>query len=797
MNLQLSIEQICAITGARFIECQAVKPTQIIQNVVIDSRSPLINQSTLFIVFKGERAHGADFVSDFQRKSGQFILTKNELKNSGVGQLIVANVTVALQAIAAYHRKRFDFPVIAITGSNGKTTVKEWLYHVLKDRFKIVRSPKSYNSQIGVALSLLEMSERHNLAIIEAGISKKGEMAQLERMIQPTMGVFTGLGKAHQEGFSDQNEKRAEKFKLFQSCQVLVTVYEQQIQLKENNENTSFSYQVDQNGYLTLPDLLDDAVALPFAHPGVGSNASLAAVAANFLGLGAAEIREKLETLPSISMRLEKIKGNHGNLIINDAYSVDEQSLELGLRFLEANRHGRKSVVFLAEDPATTESTKTLLNLIQKHRKSAAVDELYYIGSTQIANEYDFITATFTDASLVQPECLEIRDSAILFTGSRVARLERVVAGFTEKKHITRLEINLAAMRQNLQFFRKKINTQTRLLAMVKSQSYGGGLTEIAEFLEQQKVDYFGVAYADEGVALRKSGVQIPVLVMNPEPAAFDEIIENKLEPAIYSLQLLDQFIHHLILRGIQNFPIHIKLETGMNRLGFRQEVIGELTDVMNTQPEVYAVSMFSHLSASDDPGEREFTEQQINRFNEMTREIVAAIGYRPFRHLANSAGVLHYPAAHFDMVRLGIGLFGLIQGTESSTLEPVIRFVSQVSQVRQIHEGESVGYGRAYQADKTTWVGVVPVGYGDGLKRHLSKGQWQVRIQDKYYPIIGRICMDMCMIDLGENPVDVGEEVQIFGPGNTVEAMAEKLDTIPYEILTSISGRVQRIYLE
>jgi alanine racemase len=797
VNLQLSIEQICAVTGARFIEDPTARSTNIIQNIVIDSRSPLINSSTLFVVFKGERVNGADFVSDFKQKSGRYILTEKALENPGVSQLIVDNVTTALQAIAAFHRERFDFPVIAITGSNGKTTVKEWLYHVLKDHFKIVRSPKSYNSQIGVALSLLEMRATHDLAIIEAGISKQGEMEHLEKMIQPTIGVFTGLGKAHQEGFSSMEEKKTEKFNLFKHCNILIEASEEQIQLKKNNKRTTFSYQVDDNGFLTLPDLLYATVALPFAHPGVGSNASLTAVTAKLLGLEASEIMEKLQSLPAISMRLEKIKGNNGNLIINDAYSVDEQSLELGLRFLEANRQGRRSIVFLAEDPLTTSSNSTLLNMIQQYRKTVGVDALYYIGAADIANQFDFITATFSNASSIHPERLNIHDSVVLFTGSRVARLERIVAGFTEKKHITRLEINLAAMRHNLQYFRKKIAPETRLLAMVKSQAYGGGLTEIAAFLEQQRVDYFGVAYADEGVALRRSGVQIPVIVMNPEPAAFDEIIEYALEPAIYSLQLLDQFIHHLILRGVQNFPIHLKLETGMNRLGFQPEAISELSDVMNTQPEVYVASIFSHLSVSDLDIEREFTSQQIELFNQMTLEIEQAIGYQPIRHLANSAGVLNYPAAHFDMVRLGIGLFGLMKGNETDTLEPVLRFMSQISQVRQIQPGESVGYGRAFRSKNNTWIGVVPVGYGDGLRRHLSNGQWRVKIQDKFYPIIGRICMDMCMIDLGETPLPVGAEVQLFGPGNSVEEMAEKLDTIPYEILTSISGRVQRIYLE
>lgn len=797
MNLNLSIEQICAVTHARFIECHAAKGVGAIENIVIDSRSPLINGSTLFALFKGERVNAAQFVPNFYQKGGRFILTDRELSRTKVHQLLVDDVTLALQAIAAYHRKRFDIPVIAITGSNGKTTVKEWLYHVLKERFKVVRSPKSYNSQVGAALSLLEMRAGHELAIIEAGISKVGEMDSLEKMICPTIGIFTGLGDAHQEGFDSRDQKLEEKYKLFQHCTKLIEAKETKILLSDGQEKKAYNYTLNEKGLLTIPLIFKDPIDLPFAHRGIGSNASLTAVTAKFLGLDSKAIVDKLKTLPSISMRLEKIKGNQGNLIINDAYSLDEQSLEMGLRFLSANRQGRKTAVFLAEDPSTVKLKSSLLNIIEQFRKTVSVDLFYYVGSPEIASNFDFITESFPDATSIQAEKLNFNDTAILFTGSRTARLERAIAGFTEKKHITRLLINLAAMRHNLQYFRKRISSETRVLAMVKSQSYGGGLTEIAQFLEQQKVDYFGVAYADEGVALRKSGINTPVIVMNPEPAAFDEIIEYELEPAIYSLELLDQLIHHLILRGKTSFPIHVKIETGMNRLGFRSEDIRELTDVINTQPEVYVLSFFSHLAATDDARERDFTLNQINRFKVDTEEIMTAIGYKPFRHLVNSGGALRYPEAHFDMVRLGIGLFGLVSGDQPTALEPVISFVSQISQVRKIKPGESVGYGRSFYADQETHIGVIPVGYGDGLSRQLSNGNWQVVIQEKHYPIIGRVCMDMCMVDLGAHPPAVGAEVQLFGPGNTVREMATVLKTIPYEILTSISGRVQRIYLD
>ena len=796
MNLNLSIGQICATIGARFLDNGKLTQQEIIKHIVIDSRSPLINSSSLFALFKGQRTDGANFVGGFYNKGGRIILTDAEQAHEGISQFIVPDVTIALQEIAKFHRSQFNIPVIGITGSNGKTTVKEWLYHVLKDDFLIVRSPKSFNSQIGVALSLLEISSEHELAIIEAGISKPGEMDRLLEMIQPTIGLFTGIGDAHQAAFESREEKKLEKFKLFKDVETLIQISENKVKSTSAANEQDFEFEITKAGTLSLSQLFQHDLTLPIGLAGAGSNAALVAVTANQLGVDSNKIEKRMKSLPIISMRLEKIKGNNNNLIINDAYSIDEQSLEMGLRFLATNKGAKKAVVFLGEDAKLADKDNSLLNMIQSIRSKIAMDDLYYIGSADIARQFDFITATFPNAEAINAEKLQLENCAILFTGSRSMRLERAVSGFTEKKHITRLLVNLSAIRHNLQYYKKQLEPGVKVLAMVKSQSYGGGLTPIAEFLEDQQVDYFGVAYADEGVMLRNGGVKTPILVMNPEPAAFDEMIEKDLEPAIYSLALLNDFIHQLILRGKTNFPIHIKLETGMNRLGFRNDQLQGLIDLIITQPEVFVKSIFSHLAVADDPKEESYTLQQINFFEKGIDQIENAVGYKTMRHIANSSAALSNVKTHYDMVRLGIGLFGLTNHPQNKNLEQALIFVSQISQIRNIKAGETVGYGRSFLAEKDIRMGVVPVGYGDGLRRQLSNGKWHVKIGNDFYPIIGRICMDMCMIDLGSSNHEAGAEVQLFGPGNTVKEMAAILGTIPYEILTSISGRVQRVYL-
>lgn len=800
MNLNLSIKSIRVITNAEFIDTSESGESPLIKNIVIDSRSPIIGAQTLFVILNGNKTTGANYIHEFEQKGGKIILTDHFIPNLSCGQLIVKDCLRALQLIAQHHREKFSIPVVGITGSNGKTTVKEWLYLVLKDHFTIVRSPKSYNSQIGVALSVLELNTNHTLALFEAGISQPGEMVYLERMIQPTIGVFTGIGDAHNAGFKGEDpltQKLAEKFKLFSASEELIEWTANGIVIRLNKVNpftvkytaTDTGFTLDWKGELkTYSSSFQDAASK--------ANTAIVAVVATLLGIDDTIIQAKLTTLPTLSMRLEKIEGKDQNLLISDVYNLDEKSLEIGLQFLHTTK-GHRKYVFLAEDQRTTNSETTLLPSFQRMMAQLEPFELIYFGSKTLAKQFPFIARTYEEAGDYLEAPLTISNSVILFTGSRNSHLELLVNAFTEKKHITRLVADLSKMRSNLNFFRTNLAPETKILAMVKAQSYGGGIVEVASFLEREKIAYFGVAYADEGVTLRKAGIKTPILVMNPEPAAFDDMIDNDLEPSIYSNALLEGFIRQLILRQKTNFPVHLKLDTGMNRLGFRSVDLADTLDTIKAQPEVFVRSVFSHLAVADNAKDDAFTNTQINDFGKTCNRIEESLGYSFIKHLANSAGAFYHPSAQFDMVRIGIGLYGLLDENLSHELENVLELRSQISQTRPIDKGESVGYGRDYIAREKTRIGIVPVGYADGIRRGLGHGKWSVIINQKKYPIIGRICMDMCMIDLGQDEITAGTDVQLFGDGNTIFEMSELLETIPYEIISSISTRVKRVYLE
>lgn len=769
-----------------FIESNQPNQTDLIQNVVIDSRSPIISSATLFILLQGNKTHGKKFVQSFQKKGGNTVLTNSQLDDSNVNQIVVEDSLVAMQALARYHREKFNIPVIGITGSNGKTTVKEWLYFVLKDRFNIIRSPKSYNSQIGVPLSIFEMDDSHEVGIFEAGISRPGEMSELAKIIQPTIGVFTGIGDAHNEGFDDNDpliQKKNEKFLLFETAKVLFEMTDEGVVLHCKDSAPKV---VDANNF-----------PIPFNDQASRNNAEIVSAVAQYFKLDKAAIKSKLVQLPVISMRLEKSNGKNGNVLINDAYSLDEKSLEIGLQVLKENATSKQLAVFIAEDATKTNAQNTLLRILEQSIEMIGIDKVVYFGNPAISENFPCVNATYATKKEFFDTPYAISDCVILFTGSRIWGLEEIVNYYTAKKHITQLRINFTAIRSNLNHYRSLIDPHVKLLAMVKAQSYGGGIIEMAQFLEKEGVYYLGVAYADEGVVLRKAGIHLPILVMNPEAAAFDDLIAYQLEPSIYSHDLLDRFIHQLILKSTLSFPIHIKLDTGMNRLGFRENDMADLINALKSQPEVYVKSVFSHLSVADNLSEMEYTQLQIERFIDMSDQIETQLGYPVIKHIANSAGALYYKDAHFDMIRLGIGMYGLLSKKRNGDFENAIELYSQISQVREIEAGESVGYGRSFKANKKMRIGIVPIGYGDGLRRQLSDKNWSLIVRGKKYPIIGKICMDMCMIDISDSTVKVGDEVLVFGQENSIIEMSKILDTIPYEIISSISSRVQRIYYE
>jgi len=649
MNLNYTLKQIAEITNGQLIGDEAL----VVKQIVIDSRNPIIGIHTLFIALKGNKTDGHNYCHSFVKNGGELLLVNEVQKLPNCNQIVVNDVLIAIQLIAKHHREQFKIPVIGITGSNGKTTVKEWLFHVLKHKFIVCRSPKSYNSQLGVALSVLELNHTHTIAIFEAGVSKVGEMELLEQLIQPTIGIFTGIGDAHQQYFNSLIEKQNEKYKLFKNVNYIVS----------------------------NPDSLTD-IDIPFSDLASKQNAYLVYETALQLHLSESEVKYAMLNLPSISMRMERMIGKNGNVIINDTYTLDEKSLEIGVNYLSqvSVKNNRDNVLIIAPHPDSILSEK-MIDLLN----SSVLNKVILIGKLN-SNPIGLTNATayFDNVNEYIKESNILINSTILITGARVAKLEKIVSLYLVKKHITKLKINLSTLGKNVNFYRSKIKKDTLILAMVKAQSYGGGITEIARFLETQHINYFGVAYADEGVTLRDHNIKLPILVMNPELDAFDDIIENELEPSIYSLELLDSFINTLIRRNIIAYPIHIKLDTGMNRLGFVESELNELISHIKAQPEVYVKSVFSHLSVADNVEEEEFTNQQINLFKTFSNQFKTNLGYDFIEHIANSAATLNYPNSHFDMVRLGIGMYGLMKDYKDD-LEPVLSFETQISQIKNI----------------------------------------------------------------------------------------------------------------
>ncbi|MEX1002533.1 MAG: alanine racemase [Crocinitomicaceae bacterium] len=765
MNLNFSIQEICEILGVS-TPLHNLSTDFVIQNVVIDSRSPRITAKSVFVALSGMKNDGHNYREEFWEKGGKIAIVKEKQQKSEGLEIQVDNTLAALQKLAIAHRNKFNYPVIGITGSNGKTITKEWLYHLTKNDFNVVRSPKSYNSQVGVALSVLAMTSHHNLAIFEAGISEPGEMEILKSMIQPTIGVFTGLGDAHDAAFESREQKRKEKFKLFSAVEKLINV--------EELEQIDFF--------------------LPFHEKASIANATTAYHTAIYLGLNKEEVKAKLQSLPTISMRLEQLQGKNNCLLLNDAYTADIAGLEIALRHLNHVAEERKKVLILSLSDEQLKLTEedAFLELFG----TLELSDIVFIGSKNVLKQANIPCKYYKTVEDYLEYVIDFHSSAILFKGSRENSLERLVHYYSQKTHVTQLQINFSAMRHNLNFFKSQLSPEVKMMVMVKAQSYGTGLVEISKFLEGEGVDYLGVAYADEGVQLRKAGIHLPIIVMNPEKAAFEDIIDYKLEPSLYSMNILNAFIHYLILKQKTAYPIHIKIDTGMNRLGFIQSELNELMDMLQAQPEVFVKTVFSHLAVSEEVSERSFNYKQMRTFEIMTGEMIEKMGYTFDRHLANSSAVLNFKNTHFDMVRLGIGIYGLVPG-QKKTLENVLTFVTEISQIKVLKEGDSLGYGRGFIASEMTTVGIIPVGYADGLRRGLSKGNWEVIIHGEKARVLGNICMDMCMVDITKIEAGVGDKVQIFGEENPIFEMAKNLYTIPYEIISSISSRVHRVYLD
>ena len=782
----------------------------------MDSRSLQNGVNTLFFALVGPNNNGHIYIEELIQKGVQnFAVTSipENLKDKA-NFLLVENSIVALQEFAAYYRNLYQFPIIGVTGSNGKTIVKEWLNFLLNPDYTIIRSPKSYNSQVGVPLSVISINEKHNLGIFEAGISTRNEMEKLEKIIRPTIGILTNIGTAHDEGFDNLGEKIKEKLKLFTHSEILIYNKNKTVEAFLNSKIKTFSWSCKEETadvFIKIKPILDKTVLeidyldskfdikIPFQDDASIENAIHCLMVLLYLKYDFKTIGHRMELLFPVEMRLKVKNGIHNSTLIDDSYSSDFQSLKIALDFLESQKQYKKKTVILSDIFQSGLTNEELYSKVSQLILSNKINKVICIGETISEYKNKFINCTTfknTEAFISEFDSLDFGDETILIKGARVFEFEKIVALLEEKTHETVLEINLNAISHNLNFYKSKLKPTTKMMVMVKAFGYGNGGFEIAKLLEHHNVDYLGVAFADEGIALKNSGIKMPIMVLNPETTSFSAIIQHQLEPEIYSLKGLNSFLQLAKQKKLNAFPIHIKLDTGMHRLGFEEENMSDLISVLKDNIYVKVKSILSHMATSDALEHRDFALSQIDLFEKLSSKIISELQINPIRHILNTSGISNFPQAQYDMVRLGIGLYGVSNdANEQRFLENVGTLKSIISQIRTIEKGESVGYGRRFVAQKTSIIATIPIGYADGISRHWGNGLGFVIINNQKATIIGSICMDMLMVDITELKCQEGDEVVLFGTNPTVSFIAEKLETIPYEILTSISQRVKRVF--
>ncbi len=785
-----------------------------IQEYCIDSRKAYESSSVMFIALNTARQNGHDYVSSAYEKGIRCFLVqqKCDLPQDAI-QIEVENPLRAIQELAAFHRSQFNIPVIGITGSNGKTIVKEWLNQLLSKHYKICRSPRSYNSQIGVPLSVLQLNESHELAIFEAGISEPKEMRMLQQIIRPTIGVFTHLGVAHLENFLSQEALLLEKCELFQQAHCWISPQMQLVGGPLNNHHT-WGSQFDNKW--VIGDLKNDLgggwvsineegrsveVHFPFQDIIQVNNAITAVVTARMVGLDWQEIIEEVPNLSSVDMRMERLTGINQTIIINDAYSFDLPSLTLAMQESFQRYPNRYKVLICSDFPSPAERISSSYTALIQRISQYDWKHIFWVGNVEedLKSQFPKQTVFFdtTDALISFITQVQWQDELILVKGARAFEFERVVHRLQESHQLTRLEINMEALRSNLQYYRSKIDPSTKMMVMVKAFGYGTGAKEVAQLLEETRVDYLGVAYIDEGIGLRRAGVSLPIMVMNPEKEGIHALLHYQLEPEIYSVRSLrDWLFQKDRYSSTAGLKVHLKIDTGMHRLGLMETEWEEMKDLLMQREDVEVVSIFSHFSSADIPEEDVFTLNQLQLF-EKAKQYFHSFFPKAFYHIANTAAIGRIPASQMDMVRLGIGIYGVASDPRDQRhLQAVHRWVSYISQVKYIPKGDSIGYGRSYRAEEAMKMATIPVGYADGYKRMLSNGKGWVWVNGAKAPIVGRVCMDMLMIDISGINAQEGDEVVLLGGEMTLDEMARQCQTIPYEILTSISQRVKRIYI-
>ncbi|SEE51447.1 bifunctional UDP-N-acetylmuramoyl-tripeptide:D-alanyl-D-alanine ligase/alanine racemase [Prevotella sp. lc2012] len=839
--MKYSIEKVATLIGAR----RYGQSEGQISWLLTDSRSLCFPEETLFFALRTQRNDGHRYIDDLYRRGvRQYVVEKvpehHESLYPDANFLRVPNTLAALQRLAERHRDEFlsgvnggaerKVPIVGITGSNGKTMVKEWLYQLLLPSQKIVRSPRSYNSQIGVPLSVWLLNEQTEVGIFEAGISQPGEMSALRDIIQPTIGVLTSLGTAHQENFRSMEEKCMEKLELMHDTEAIVycsdndivsrcirrmqykgekiawsrydekvAFFIKEIATKESDTRITYVYQEEENTY-----------TIPFIDEASIENAITCAAVALRLGLTPGQLADRMPLLEPVAMRLEVKEGQRGCVLINDSYNSDVNSLDIALDFMQRRcqqpmadgRHPKCKTLILSDIYQSGTSAEALYTQVSELAVKRGVERFIGIGP-ELTAQADRIQvaekAFFTDVRhfLSSDIFAGLHDEIILLKGARSFGFDQITEQLEQKVHETILEVNLNAMVENLNHFRSFLKPETKMVCMIKADGYGAGAVEIAKTLQEHRVDYLAVAVADEGVTLRKAGITANIMIMNPEMTAFKTMFDYDLEPEVYSFRLMDALIKAARKEGITGWPVHVKFDTGMHRLGFDPvNDIDELIERLKHQNAIIPRSVFSHFVGSDSDGFDDFSAKQFALFDEGSKKLQAAFGHKILRHMDNSAGIEHFPERQMDMCRLGIGLYG-VDPRDNHILHTVSTLKTTILQLRHVPAGETVGYSRKGKIERDSVIAAIPIGYADGLNRHLGNRHCYCLVNGQKAEYVGNICMDVAMIDVTDIPCAEGDQVEIFGEHLPVTVLSDTLDTIPYEVLTGVSNRVKRIYFQ
>ncbi|MCW4451666.1 bifunctional UDP-N-acetylmuramoyl-tripeptide:D-alanyl-D-alanine ligase/alanine racemase [Kaistella sp. BT6-1-3] len=813
--MNYTTKQLADLTKSQLIGNGGLQVT----TISFDSRTLYSSADTAFIAINTQKNSGEKYIQAAVEKGIKIIISEHQVAGlQDITWIIVENSLKFIQQLAKHHLSLFNLKTVGITGSNGKTIVKEWLYQSLFTDFNTVKSPKSFNSQLGLPLSLLKIDGIHEVGIFEVGISKPCEMEILEDIFPPQIGVLTHIGSAHSSNFVDEEELTEEKIKLFKHSETIIFNGDNDLVYNKINEIYScknlISYGLKHRNDITITNdpndkseplqirYFNDEFQLPAQQRDEATlrNALCVVAVLKEFGFNFKQIVDKINTLKSVEMRLESVNGLRNNLIINDSFNLDLDSLKIAYQFIKEYNKPKNTLILT--DIVEGKNAEQLYGEVVKITNQQDFSKIILIGDEIINYQNDFKAETYTFNNvneLIDSHILnQIESELILLKGARKFEIEKIKNHLELQKHDTVLEVNLNAILHNINVHKALLKPETKMMAMVKAYSYGLGGYEIAEFLQHHHIDYLGVAYADEGVDLRKNGITAPIMVMNPEQHSYNIIIDYNLEPEIYSFRVLELFTQQLAQKGIQEkYPIHIKLETGMHRLGFKEGELNELTEKLK-HLNVKVASIFSHLSIADVPEGKDYTLEQIEIFKKNSDNLISGLHYKPIRHILNTSGIVHYSDYQFDMVRIGIGMVGISSSEKiKKQLQGAVSFKTVISQISTVNAGESIGYNRNYRTKNSTQIATIPVGYADGIPRLIGNEVGKVGIAKKLFPIVGNVCMDMMMINIGDAAAKEGDEVVIFNSNPSLEEFSNYCKTIPYEVLTSISRRVKRIYIK